>query len=291
MRITIIGAGAIGTTLAALLSNRETEISILSNKGNKGDLEIILENFKGRTIRKKVKIIRTLDESDWYILAVKSYDIKELIKTLKNRKAKILCCQNGIKTYNLLKAEFDEKRLSYMVTGMGCSKIDSGKAEFKGSGFTFIGEFSGEMGEPINELASKMNESEIVCEVVDNIFNYVWLKTIINSSINPVAAYNKVVNGKLNEPKLNEQVEKICNESSLIAQNIGINLPLDPWKEIRNIIRNTSDNKCSMLQDLESGNRTEINAINGEIIKIAKANNLNCKYNQEFFDKIESITS
>jgi len=291
MRITIIGAGAIGTTLAALLSNRETEISILSNKGNKGDFEITLKNFKGRTIRKKVKIISTLDESDWYILAVKSYDVKELIKTLKNRKAKILCCQNGIKTYNILKTEFDEKRLSYMVTGMGCSKIDTGKAEFKGSGFTFIGEFSGEMGEPINELASKMNESEIECEVVDNIFNYVWLKTIINSSINPVAAHNKVVNGKLNEPELNEQVEKICNESSLIAQKIGINLPLDPWKEIRNIIRNTSDNKCSMLQDLESGNRTEIDSINGEIIKIAKANNLNCKYNQEFFDKIKSITS
>ena len=81
----------------------------------------------------------------------------------------------------------------------------------------------------------------IESKIVKNIFDYVWLKAVINSSINPVAAHNKVVNGKLNVPELNEQVEKICNESSLIAQKIGINLPLDPWKEIRNIIRNTSD--------------------------------------------------
>jgi len=291
MKITIIGAGAIGTTLAALLSKKGTEISILSNKEIEGDKEIMLMNFRGKTIRKKVRIINTLDDSDWYILAVKSYDVKELINSLKNKKANILCCQNGIKTYNLLKTEINEKRLSHMVTGMGCSKIDTGKAEFKGSGFTFIGEFSGEIKGAINELANIMNESEIECKIVDNIFNYVWLKTIINSSINPVAAYNKVVNGKLSEPSLNDQVKKICNESILIAQKIGIDLPLNPWEEVKNIIRNTSDNKCSMLQDLENGNRTEIDAINGEIIRIAKANNLNCRYNQEFFDKIQSITS
>ncbi len=291
MKITIIGAGAIGTTLAALLSKKGTEISIQSNKEIEGDKEIMLMNFRGKTIRKKVRIINTLDDSDWYILAVKSYDVKELINSLKNKKANILCCQNGIKTYNLLKTEINEKRLSHMVTGMGCSKIDTGKAEFKGSGFTFIGESSGDIRGAINKLASKMNEAEIECKIVDNIFDYVWLKTIINSSINPVAAYNKVVNGKLSEPSLNDQVKKICNESILIAQKIGIDLPLNPWEEVKNIIRNTSDNKCSMLQDLENGNRTEIDAINGEIIRIAKANNLNCKYNQEFFDKIQSITS
>ena len=291
MKITIIGAGAIGTTLAALLSKKGTEISILSNKGIEEDKEIMLKNFRGKTIRKKIRIINILDESDWYILAVKSYDVRPLINSLKNKKANILCCQNGIETYNLLKTEINEKRLSHMVTGMGCSKIDTGKAEFKGSGFTFIGEFSGEIKGAINELANIMNESEIECKIVDNIFNYVWLKTIINSSINPVAAYNKVVNGKLSEPSLNDQVKKICNESILIAQKIGIDLPLNPWEEVKNIIRNTSDNKCSMLQDLENGNRTEIDAINGEIIRIAKANNLNCRYNQEFFDKIQSITS
>jgi len=291
MKITIIGAGAIGTTLAALLSKKGTEISILSNKGIEEDKEIMLKNFRGKTIRKKIRIINILDESDWYILAVKSYDVRPLINSLKNKKANILCCQNGIETYNLLKTEINEKRLSHMVTGMGCSKIDTGKAEFKGSGFTFIGESSGDIRGAINKLASKMNEAEIECKIVDNIFDYVWLKTIINSSINPVAAYNKVVNGKLSEPELNKQVKKLCNESIIIAQKIGIDLPLNPWEEVKNIIRKTSDNKCSMLQDLENGNRTEIDAINGEIIRIAKANNLNCRYNQEFFDKIQSITS
>ena len=291
MKITIIGAGAIGTMLAVLLANKENKISLLVKKGNESNREITLNNFHGETIRKRVEIINKLDEPDWCILAVKSYDIERLIVTLKKRKTSILCCQNGIRTYNLLQKEIDKKRLAYMVTGIGCSKIETGKAEFKGSGFTFIGKFSGGTEGRIKELSKKINEAGIACRVVENIFNYVWLKTIINSSINPVAAYNKVVNGGLKEPNLNIQVEKICKESSLIAQKIGIKLPLDPWKEIINIIRNTSNNKCSMLQDLENGNRTEIDSINGEIIRIANTNNLNCKYNQEYLDKIESITS
>ena len=46
-----------------------------------------------------------------------------------------------------------------------------------------------------------------------------------------------------------------------------------------------------MLQDLENGKRTEIDAINGEIIRIAKANNIDCKKNKEYLDKIKTITS
>ena len=291
MKITVIGAGAIGTLLAALLADDETNVSILTKKENEGLRRITLHNFKDKTIKQEVRFVNRLDKSDWYILAVKSYHIEEIIDTLKNTKAKILCCQNGIKTYNQLKTEIDEDRLAYLVTGMGCSKINTGKAEFKGPGFTFIGEFSGIIGEEIKELSKKMNKSGIESEIVKNIFDYVWLKAVINSSINPVAAYYKVVNGMLNETKLNVQVKKICNESSLIAQKVGIELPKDPWKEIRTIIEKTSDNKCSMLQDLENGNRTEIDAINGEIIRMAEANNINCRYNQEYVDKIDSITN
>ena len=250
MKITVIGPGAIGTLLAALLSNTNVEISLLVKPKHKellSDGMIVLDNFKGRRLEKKIKIVTKLDDPDWIILAVKSYDVANLIET--------------------------------------------GEAEFRGSGFTFIGEASGVASPRLINLSEVIKKSGITCEVVDDVLSYVWLKTIINSSINPVAAHAKVINGELKKPELNKVVHKICMESTMISTEIGINLPLEPWSEIEKIIRNTAENKCSMLQDLENGRQTEIDAINGEIVRIADSNGLDAIYNKEFIEKIKSVSN
>ena len=294
MKITVIGPGAIGTLLATLLSNTNVEISLLVKPKHKEllqDGKIILDNFNGRRLEKKITIVTELDNPEWIILAVKSYDVDNLIELLGNSNASILCCQNGIKTYLQLTKKIGKDRIAYMVTGIGSSKIETGEAEFRGSGFTFIGEASGIASTRLINLSELIRKSGITCEVVNDVLSYVWLKTIINSSINPVAAYAKVINGDLRRPELNKIVRKICIESTKISTEIGINLPLEPWSEIEKIIRNTAENKCSMLQDLENGRQTEIDAINGEIARIADSNGLDATYNKEYIEKIKSVSN
>ena len=294
MKITVIGPGAIGTLLATLLSNTNVEISLLVKPKHKEllqDGKIILDNFNGRRLEKKITIVTELDNPEWIILAVKSYDVDSLIELLGNSNAPILCCQNGIKTYLQLTKKIGKDRIAYMVTGIGSSKIETGEAEFRGSGFTFIGEASGIASTRLINLSELIRTSGIKCEVVNDVLSYVWLKTIINSSINPVAAYAKVINGDLRRPELNKIVRKICIESTKISTEIGINLPLEPWSEIEKIIRNTAENKCSMLQDLENGRQTEIDAINGEIARIADSNGLDATYNKEYIEKIKSVSN
>ena len=294
MKITVIGPGAIGTLLATLLSNTNVEISLLVKPKHKEllqDGKIILDNFNGRRLEKKITIVTELDNPEWIILAVKSYDVDSLIELLGNSNAPILCCQNGIKTYLQLTKKIGKDRIAYMVTGIGSSKIETGEAEFRGSGFTFIGEASGIASTRLINLSELIRTSGITCEVVNDVLSYVWLKTIINSSINPVAAYAKVINGDLRKPELNKIVRKICIESTKISTEIGINLPLEPWSEIEKIIRNTAENKCSMLQDLENGRQTEIDAINGEIARIADSNGLDATYNKEYIEKIKSVSN
>ena len=294
MKITVIGPGAIGTLLATLLSNTNVEISLLVKPKHKEllqDGKIILDNFNGRRLEKKITIVTELDNPEWIILAVKSYDVDSLIELLGNSNAPILCCQNGIKTYLQLTKKIGKDRIAYMVTGIGSSKIETGEAEFRGSGFTFIGEASGIASTRLINLSELIRTSGITCEVVNDVLSYVWLKTIINSSINPVAAYAKVINGDLRRPELNKIVRKICIESTKISTEIGINLPLEPWSEIEKIIRNTAENKCSMLQDLENGRQTEIDAINGEIARVADSNGLDATYNKEFIEKIKSVSN
>ncbi len=97
-------------------------------------------------------------------------------------------------------------------------------------------------------------------------------------------------NGELRNPGLNDEVKNLCVESSNIASSNGINLPLDPWQEINKIIEKTANNKCSMLQDLENNQQTEIDSINGELIRIGEKLSINPIYNQQVFSEIKKLS-
>jgi 2-dehydropantoate 2-reductase len=75
-----------------------------------------------------------------------------------------------------------------------------------------------------------------------------------------------------------------------VALKTGIKLPLDSWNEVNSIIEKTADNKCSMLQDIENNQMTEIEAINGEIIRIADRNGIPVPYNKKIITEIKNLS-
>ena len=89
-----------------------------------------------------------------------------------------------------------------MVTGTGSSKIEAGFSHHNGGGFTFLGQIEGENGVTIKNISQSLSVRGIVCEIVENIPDYIWLKAIINSAINPIATINRVKNGELKNKKL-----------------------------------------------------------------------------------------
>ena len=293
MNITIIGPGAIGVSLACSLAKNNTVSLLVKQQHNnlvkKGKISV--KEISGKIIDKEIVIITKLSKTDLVILAVKSYSIKNLINELTAIDTPILCCQNGLQTLNRLKNEIDPSRISYLVTGAGSSKIEAGVSHRNGEGFTFIGQIEGQNGLNIKNISDSLNDNGIKCSSVENIQDYIWLKAIINSAINPIATINNVKNGDLRKKELIGDVEKICAESTAIANHVGINLPLDPWKEIVTILEKTASNKCSMLQDVENQQETEIEAINGEFIRIASDNNIDATYNSLAVSKVKQITS
>jgi len=291
MNITIIGAGALGNMLATKLS-RNNEVKLIVKKKHTALIEnqkILFRDIKGNIIKSKINIGTEIENCDLIILCVKSYDAQILIQKLSNLDTPLLLCQNGLKTMNYALNNIDEKRLSYLVTGNGISKIKTGISEHKGLGFTYLGNLSKSKSNLLQNISKNLKEEDMDCKIVDNIEEFVWLKTVINSAINPIATLAEVKNGKLKNPELNDEVKKLCEESSKIASSNGIKLPLDPWIEINKIIEKTADNKCSMLQDLENNQQTEIDAINGELIRIGKKLSINTMYNQQIFSEMKKL--
>ncbi|HJM16916.1 MAG TPA: 2-dehydropantoate 2-reductase [Candidatus Poseidoniia archaeon] len=292
MNITIVGAGALGNLLATKLSkNNEVKLIV---KAKHADLienqEILFRDIKGNIIKSKIKIGTNIENCDLIILCVKSYDAKILIQKLSYLDTPLLLCQNGLKTLNYALENIDEKRLSYLVTGNGISKIKAGISEHKGLGFTYLGNLSKLKSNILHNISNSLKEQDMDCSIVENIEEYVWLKTVINSAINPIATLGEVKNGELRNPGLNDEVKNLCVESSNIASSNGINLPLDPWQEINKIIEKTANNKCSMLQDLENNQQTEIDSINGELIRIGEKLSINPIYNQQVFSEIKKLS-
>ena len=292
MDVNIIGAGALGNLLATKLSKQHNVNLIV--KSNHADLiekqEILFRDIQGNITKTNVKVKTKVENCDLIILCVKSYDAQALVQEFSNLDTHILLCQNGLKTLNYALQNIDETRLSYLVTGNGISKIKAGISEHKGLGFTYLGNITKIRSELLDNISETLTEQDIDCSVVPNIEDYVWLKAIINSAINPIATLAEVKNGKLRNPELNHEVKSLCEESSNIATSNGIRLPLDPWEEINKIIEKTADNKCSMLQDLENNQQTEIDAINGELIRIAKKLSLKSTYNKQVVAEINKIS-
>jgi len=294
MKITIIGPGAIGVSLAYALANIQNEITLLVKKEHRNLVKqgvIRIRKLSGEISNKRIKIITELGKTDLVILAVKSYSVETLVNQLIEIETPILCCQNGLQTLNKLKDRINPNLLSYLVTGAGSSKIEAGFSHHNGKGFTFIGQIEGRNGILVQSVSDSLSINGMECKLVENIQDYVWLKAIINSAINSIATINRVRNGELRNKELVKDVKNICNESTAIAQEIGIKLPLDPWKEIMTILDKTALNKCSMLQDIENNQHTEIDAINGEFVRIASANNLDSRYNTLAITKVKDITN
>ena len=199
MDITIVGAGALGNMLATKLS-RNNKVNLIVKKKHTGlieNQEILFRDIDGKIIKSKINIGTDIENCDLIILCVKSYDTQILIQKLSSLDTPILLCQNGLKTMNYALKNIDEKRLSYLVTGNGISKIKTGISEHKGQGFTYLGNLSKSKSNLLKNISKNLKEEGMDCSIVENIEEFVWLKTVINSAINPIATLAELKNGKL----------------------------------------------------------------------------------------------
>jgi len=288
MKISIIGPGAIGLLLASSLE-KHNDVSVLVKEEH---YDILIENglwIKNKNKKKRIKanIVTKIKDAEIVIIAVKGYDLESTRKTLQDFKGKIIICQNGLRML-----EYNSKNnndLFSIVTSVGAISLDLGITEYMGTGTTVIGNLNIDDKRTFN-IEELFSRDYFEIYPVKNIIDYIWLKATINSAVNPIAAFHNLKNGKLSDSKYWKSVKELLTETMNIAGKNNIKFPHNPLEETKKIISNTPDNLCSMLQDLKKGQRTEIEDINGIIVKIGRKNNLDTTLNQKYLDKINSIS-
>jgi 2-dehydropantoate 2-reductase len=199
--------------------------------------------------------------------------------------------QNGLDNIEKIEKYVSRDRIAVCITTHGAIFSKPGAIIHTGFGKTIIGNPNCEDTNKLFDIVKDFNQSGIETTVSDDIICDIWIKGIINSSINPLTTIFHCKNGYLLEnPILEKLVEKICKESTDIAYSNGLDLDYNEMiMKTKKVIYDTNENFSSMLQSYKKGKKTEIDSINGVILKIGKKNDLNVFLNDFLVHLITSI--
>jgi 2-dehydropantoate 2-reductase len=302
MKILIFGAGALGSFIGGLLT-RNHDVTFVGNKAHLNAIKAHGLKIIGKTHLTAQPIVANVNSIlrhkskyrfDIVILTVKSYDTLSAMKIVKkiiHHNTNVLTLQNGLDNIDKITKYVDKKMVFGGVTSHGITFISPGVIKHAGIGDTTIGSIAGSISNELTAVADAFNTAGIKTAITKNIHREIWCKAIVNATINPLTAILKVPNGYLLKHKhIEDFIVKICAECVAVANTAGLDLKLDfMLKKTKTVIRQTSSNKSSMLQDIERGKPTEINSINGAIVRIAHKHKVAVPYNELLVALVKSI--
>jgi 2-dehydropantoate 2-reductase len=192
-----------------------------------------------------------------------------------------LTLQNGIGNVEALIAALGAGRVVAGVTMNSGALPEPGRAAYTNAGVTSIGELDGRSSARIAEVARMLNAAGIETEVIPDPMAHIWSKFVLNCAINPLTAITGLRSGEMyRTAEVNALQDRVIDEILLVVERKGVRLAEpDPRKKIKDHCR-VRYNRPSMMQHVEQGRRTEIDALNGALVREAKALGLAVPYNE-----------
>lgn len=286
MRIAIIGPGATGCLLAGLLSRGNHEVWLVDHRRERAALfsrrGVWVSGVSGefrarvRATADPEEIARGSGPPQLVVMAVKSFDTREAAaraRPLVGPDSVVLTLQNGLGNIEVLQEELGASHVVGGITALGATLIAPGQAHYAGEGITVIGETSGELSDRLLLLQETLAGGGLQTEVSTNLSSVLWGKLAVNAGLNAVATLAQVRNGGIMESgALRQMMGEAVSEAAAVAEAKGVRLPnADVVAHAEEICRRTANNVNSMLQDVLRKRRTEVDAINGAVVREGEA--------------------
>jgi 2-dehydropantoate 2-reductase len=276
MKILVVGPGAMGCLFAARLQKAGHPVTLLDYIKERAERitaqGIIVEGVTGEYTVKVPALSGELPSPpDLALICVKSYKTTEAGQTIEPwvaPRTTILSLQNGVGNIEILQRIFGSERVLGGVTAEGATLLGVGKIRHAGQGETVIGPAKGSES-TVGKIVDAFNEAGFKTRSADNVNDLVWGKLIINVGINALTALTRLKNGRLPHIAGTRLImEEAVKEAVSVAQAKNIRLPYpDPVGRVMEVCEATAGNVASMLQDVLKQKVTEIDFLNGAIVR------------------------
>ncbi|MDO9509114.1 MAG: 2-dehydropantoate 2-reductase [Thermovirgaceae bacterium] len=297
--ITIYGCGALGSRVAVKFKEAGIDVQCVSRPGPHLDRirsEGLLfgeSNGELRTVR-----LDLFDDpsacppADLVIILVKAWQtpgIAPRVKDLLSPGGFALTLQNGLGNVEALQGHIQGDRLLAGSISYGAFRPEPGVVRSGGDGFIRFGPV--QPGVDARVVLDLFLSAGFRAGLEESPWSIIWEKVILNAAVNPVAALTRSPNGGLLDSPLTMKIMQVlCREATAAASAAGISVDPDTqWGQLKKILEMTAGNRPSMLQDIEAGNRTEIEAISGEILRQGEKASLSLPYTEVVYGLVKAL--
>ena len=308
--IAIMGAGAIGSVIGGMLARQGHRVTLI---GRQPHMEAVAEHgllisgiwgehtaydltactsplfLHPNQYHYHYQTKHNEGYQDIVFITVKSFDTARAacdVMPLVGPNTMVISMQNGLENVETLAGIVGRDRTIGGMAIFGAVMPQPGSVEVTViASETLIGELDGSHTSRAEEAARILDSAGIPTKVSDNIMQDIWHKALYNIALNPLSALFQVSYGRIaDNPHTRWLIEQMISEAFAVASAAGIDLGLASSQEFLHILWEqklppTREHRSSMLQDILKGKQTEIDYINGAVVRLGGEHGIETPYN------------
>ena len=279
-RVAVVGAGAVGGYFGGMLARAGAHVTLIGRPGHvdvwkREGLFVDSVHFQERIAVEASTDIAASRDAGLVLFCVKSPDTEETARQLARHVGSdtlVISFQNGVDNVERMRAAAALDPIAAVVY-VASSMTAPGRVKHAGRGDLVVGDFPGRSGPSrdaaIARVSNWFETAGVPCRVSLHIDADLWTKLIVNASLNAISAVVQVPYGEIVAiPESRETVRRLVNECVAVARADGVPMPDVDFVEM--VLRFAQENGhvySSTARDLARGARTEIDALNGFVVR------------------------
>jgi 2-dehydropantoate 2-reductase len=288
VKIAIMGAGAMGGVWAARLQAAGNEVVVVDvapavvEAINRDGL-VVEDRKAGTTATAQVRATGRPAEVGaesgavevvlFFTKAHHTPAAAELARPLVDDRTTVVSLQNGWGNSDVLAGVYPPEQIAMGVTYHSATVLAPGRVAHTNTSVTFLGPYLD--GAPLDRaraFGEAMTAAGIETTVTPAVKTEIWKKLILNSATLPVAGLTRLRTGEMGKPGplLDDVADALVTEAVSVAIALGLDIELEERIAfVRKLLAGGGAGKASMLQDVEAQRKTEIEVVNGAIVREA----------------------
>ena len=286
MKISIVGAGAMGSLFGGLLAESGNEVTLIDvNDAHIGAVRtqgLRLATDGGERQVTTLKALRPEDAvgfPDLLLVFTKTLHTSAALSGVAHLigpDVHVLSLQNGLGNVEKIAGFVPPERVLIGVTTWPADMVGPGHVQSHGKGVVRLMAADGIERPFVSQVAEVLTKAGLDCTSDRTVWAAIWEKVAFNAALNSICAVSGCTVDELGKvPDGSRLANDVVTEVLSVAMRMGIDVdPAKCWGNVASAIVQHKGHKPSMLQDVLAGRHTEVESINGAVVALAAPLNI-----------------